>query len=165
LLRIADYFQIQPTRAPTERTDVTSLQSQLSQREWNVHQSIQDIHNTSTDPEAIVVLARPSDVDTFLQLKKWLAGLQHELDVSWAILGEIYGLQSHNNLNLLGLRIRRVKSNIDDVQSFATTVTYVPAKISFEVANADLLKLLVAPLYNNEPGIGLRELFQMQLTQ
>jgi hypothetical protein len=160
LLRIADFFQIQSSRAPKERTAVVSFQSQLSAREWKVHQSVNDIHNTSSDPEAIVVIASPPDVGTFLKLKGWLEGLQEELDRSWAILGEVYGLQSHNNLNLLGMKIRRVKSNIDDVASFAKAVTYVPAKIAFEVANADLLKLLVAPLYSNDPGVGIRELFQ-----
>jgi hypothetical protein len=82
------------------------------------------------------------------------------LDRSWAILGEVYGLQGHNGLNKLGLKIRRVKSNIDDTQEFAQTVTYFPAKVAFEAANADLLKLLVAPLYSNDPGIGIRELIQ-----
>jgi len=160
LLRIADYFQIQATRAPTERTDVTIFKSQLSEREWKIHQSITDIHNTSSDPEAIVVNAKPQDVDTYLRLKHWLRGLQSELDRSWAVLGEVYGLQSHNSLNLLGLRIRRVRSNLDDEASFAKTVSYVPARIAFEAANADLLKLLVAPLYDNDPGIGIRELIQ-----
>jgi signal transduction histidine kinase len=160
LLRLADYFQIQAKRAPTEHTDVTSFQSRLSEREWKVHQSISDIHNTGNDPEAIVVDANPNNVETFLRLQKWLEGLQIELDRSWAVLGEVFGLQSHNNLHLLGIKIRRVKSNIDDVSSFAKTVSYVPAQIAYEVANADLLKLLVAPLYSDDPGIGIRELFQ-----
>src|SRR5260370_12512784 len=106
LLRIADYFQIQATRAPTARTDVDSFQSELSEREWTVHQSIRDIHNTSGDPEAIVVIAEPKDVETFLKLRTWISGLQKELDQSWAIVREVYGLQSHNSLNLLGLKIR-----------------------------------------------------------
>src|SRR5205814_6879861 len=44
LLRIADYFQIQSLRAPSDRTDVASFRSQLSEREWMVHQSVKDIH-------------------------------------------------------------------------------------------------------------------------
>jgi hypothetical protein len=36
----------------------------------------------------------------------------------------------------------------------------IPEKIAFEAANADLLKLLVAPLYGNDPSIGVRELIQ-----
>jgi len=160
LLRIADYFQIQSTRAPTARTDVTTFQSSISQGEWTVHQSVRDITNTGGDPEAIVIIAEPTDVETFLKLKRWLTGLQRELDQTWAVLGEVYGLQVHSGLNLLGLRIRRLKSNIDDVAEFAKSVSYVPARIVFDTANADLLKLLVAPLYGDDPGIGIRELFQ-----
>lgn len=160
LLRLADYFQIQSSRAPTERTEVVSFQSQLSEKEWRVHQAVKDIHNTSGDPEAIVVVAEPLDVFTYLKIKTWLTGVQEELDRSWAILGEVYGLQAHNNLNLLGLKIRRVKSNLDDEESFSRSVTYIPAQIAFEAANADLLKLLVGPLYSNNPAIGLRELIQ-----
>ena len=160
LLRIADYFQIQAPRAPAAHTDVVSFRSPLSDREWKVHQSVTDIYNTGQDPEAIVINAKPGDVETFLRLKAWLSGIQGELDLSWAVIGEVYGLQAHTKLNQLGLRIRRVKSNLDDVASFSKTVPYVPAKIAFEAANADLLKLLVAPLYGNDPGIGIRELIQ-----
>jgi molecular chaperone HtpG len=160
LLRIADYFQIQAQRAPTGRTEVSSFQSTLSAREWKVHQCVSDIHNTGSDPEAIVIIAGPTEVDTFLRIKSWLSGIQEELDRSWAILGEVYGLQKHNNLNDLGLKIRRVKSNLDDATTFAKGVNYVPARVAFEAANADLLKLLVAPLYNDDPAIGIRELIQ-----
>jgi len=160
LLRIADYFQLQASRAPTERTDVTSFRSGLSENEWRVHQSVIDINNTGSDPEAIVVNANPGDVVSFLRLKEWLEGIQQELDRSWAILGEVFGLHTQNGLNSLGIKIRRVRSNLDNVEKFAELVNYVPAKISFEAANADLLKLLVAPLYGDSPSIGLRELFQ-----
>ncbi|WP_439408463.1 ATP-binding protein [Bradyrhizobium sp. DASA03076] len=160
LLRIADYFQIQASRAPTARTDVTTFQSGISEGEWTVHQSVKDINNTGGDPEAIVVIAEPKDVETFLKLRKWIIGLQRELDQTWAVLGEVYGLQFHTGLNLLGLKIRRIKSNIDDVAEFARTVQYVPAQLAFEAANADLLKLLIVPLYGDRPEIGIRELFQ-----
>jgi hypothetical protein len=160
LLRIADYFQIQSARAPSARTEVASFQSSLSEREWTVHQSVKDINNTGGDPEAIVIIAEPGDVEVFLKVKSWITGLQRELDQTWAILGEVYGLQVHTGLNLLGLKIRRVKSNIDDVVEFSKTVTYIPEKIAFEAANADLLKLLVAPLYGDDPSFGVRELIQ-----
>lgn len=160
LLRIADYFQLQSTRAPTARTAVSSFTSGLSESEWRVHQSVTDIHNTGSDPESIVIDASPPDVESFLKLKTWIKGIQEELDKSWAVLGEVFGLQSHNDLNKMGLKIRRIRSNLDDVEKFSKTVEYVPAKISFETANADLLKLLVAPLYGEDPGIGIRELFQ-----
>jgi molecular chaperone HtpG len=160
LLRISDYFQIQATRAPTERTEVTSFKSGFSDCEWQVHQSVTDIHNSGDDPEAIVIEAGPPNVEIFLRLKKWLIGIQNELDRSWAILGEVFALQTHIQLDKFGLKIRRVKSNLDDVEAFSKTVSYIPAKIAFEAANADLLKLLVAPLYGSDPEFGIRELFQ-----
>jgi len=160
LLRLADYFQIQASRAPTERTTVETFLSGFSEREWKVHQCIEDIHNTSKDPEAIIVNAAPKDVGSFLRLKNWLSGLQDELDRSWAVLGEVYGLQRHNKLNEIGIKIRRVKSNIDNVEEFSKTVSYVPENISFQTASSDLLKLLVGPLYGGNPGIGIRELIQ-----
>jgi molecular chaperone HtpG len=160
LIRISDYFQIQATRAPKERTDVTSFRSSVSDCEWKVHQSVTDIHNSGSDPEAIVIQASPPNVETFLRLKNWLTGLQNELDKSWAILGEVFALQTHIGLQKLGLKIRRIKSNLDDVVTFSKGVQYVPAKIAFEAANTDLLKLLVAPLYGEDAGIGVRELIQ-----
>jgi hypothetical protein len=159
LLRIADYLQIQNSRAPTARTQVTKFKSPISTREWSVHQCVSDITNV-TDPEAIDITARPLDVETFLRLKYWLDDLQRELDLSWAVLGEVYGLQSHSGLSKLGMRIRRIKSNLDDVDEFARTVSYIPETIAFETAGSDLLKLLVGPLYANDVSVGLRELVQ-----
>lgn len=159
LLRIADYLQIQSERAPSARTDVTKFKSPVSTREWSVHQCVTDITNL-TDPEAIDVTAQPENIETFLRLQFWLKDLQRELDLSWAVLGEVYGLQSHSGLNKLGLRIRRLKSNIDATSTFAQSVDYVPKQISFSAAGSDLLKLLVGPLYANDVSVGLRELIQ-----
>ncbi|MCK0122293.1 ATP-binding protein [Loktanella sp. F6476L] len=158
-LRIADYLQIQSERAPTSRTQVTKFNSPISSREWSVHQCVTDITNLN-DPEAIDVTANPEDVQTYLRLKYWLTDLQRELDISWAVLGEVFGLQSHSGLSALGLRIRRIKSNLDPAEVFANKVQYIPESISFEGAGSDLLKLLVGPLYGNEISVGLRELVQ-----
>lgn len=89
-----------------------------------------------------------------------MTGLQKELDLSWAGLGEVYGRQHDNDKNKLGIRVRRIKSNVDNEEKFAKSVNYVPEKLSFQTANADLLKLLVGPLYGNDPSIGIRELIQ-----
>lgn len=159
LLRIADYLQIQNERAPAARTQVSKFNSPISTREWSVHQCVSDITNL-TDPEAIDITAQPEGVETFLRLKHWVEDLQRELDFTWATLGEVYGLHSHSGLNKLGLRIRRIKSNIDDVEGFAKTVDYIPERIAFETSGSELLKLLVGPLYSNDISVGLRELVQ-----
>ncbi|MBO9441127.1 ATP-binding protein [Phaeobacter italicus] len=159
LLRVADYLQIQSARAPSARTDVSKFKSPVSSREWSVHQCVTDISNIS-DPEAIDITAHPQDIDTFLRLEYWIRDLQRELDMSWAVLGEVYGLHAHSGLNKLGLRIRRLRSNIDDAESFSQSVTYIPEQIAFTTAGSELLKLLVGPLYANDISVGLRELVQ-----
>jgi molecular chaperone HtpG len=159
LLRIADYFQIQSARAPSARTDVTKFKSPISTREWSMHQCVTDVTNL-IDPEAIDVTAKPNNIEIFLRLKYWITDLQRELDLSWAVLGEVYGLQAHTGLNKLGLRVRRLRSNIDNERDFAKTVGYMPKQIAFTAAGSDLLKLLVGPLYANDVSVGLRELVQ-----
>ena len=76
------------------------------------------------------------------------------------MLGEVYGRYETEGLSKLGLSLRRVRSNLDDAENFATTALYVPENITLDVARADLLKLLIGPLYGDDPGIGVRELMQ-----
>lgn len=158
VLRVSDYLQVQAQRAPDQYLKITKLQSPISMGEWKAHSAIVNITTQDDDPEAIAIQAKPTDVKTFLKLRDLLTGLQHEIDSSWAVLGEIYGRREA--LKNLGLEIRRVKSNIDDLESFAQQVTYIPQKASFETADAELLTLLAEPLYGNNPEHGVRELIQ-----
>jgi molecular chaperone HtpG len=158
LLRVADYIQIQGDRTSDRIFSYKKIYSSVSTIEHKVHQSVRNITNTADDPEALSILARPDEVSVFLRLKEWLAGIQQELDGSWAVLGEVYG--RHEQLRYLGLTFRRVLSNLDDVPKFAATVPYVPDRIRFDVARAELLKLLIGPLYGDDPSYGVRELMQ-----
>ncbi len=160
LLRIADYLQIQPTRAPKEVLQVRKLRSPISQGEWSVHHSITNITKAGDDPEAISIDAEPPEAKIYLRIKDWIRGVQRELDDSWAVLGEVYGRYVPEGLSKLNLSLRRVRSNLDNWEEFSAKVDYVPAKVSFESANPDLLKLLVGPLYNEKPEVGIRELLQ-----
>jgi molecular chaperone HtpG len=156
VVRIADYLQVQSDRAPEQVLRVQRLRSPISQGEWKAHEAVRDIRSTHEDPEAMYVDAAPNDVRIYLKLKDLLASIQSELDNSWATLGEVYG--RYAGLNELGLKLRRLRSNLDDVEAFAKTVPYVPCKAAFDAADADLLTLMVSPLYGNRPGIGIREL-------
>jgi hypothetical protein len=160
LLRIADYLQIQAKRADVEELKVRRLTSPLSVGEWKVHEAVKNIDHSGADPEAINITARPTDVKTFARLVQWINGIQAELDASWAVLGEVYGRYSQNALDKLGIKLRRITSNLDDPEKFSIETDYVPASVSFEAASSDLLKLLVGPLYGDDPSIGLRELIQ-----
>ena len=119
LLRVADYLQIQQERAPKDVLRIRSLRSPISLGEWQAHDAVKDVNNTHDDIEAIYIHAEPEDVKTFLKLKNLFSSIQHELDTSWAVLGEIYAIHPKlNTLGLNGLTIRRVRSNLDRVQEF-----------------------------------------------
>lgn len=158
LLRIADYLQIQAERAPRQLLQVQGLRSPISAREWQAHEAVVDIRHTHSDPEALFVQAAPQDSKTYLKLKWLLRSIQLELDQCWAVIGEVYGRYEH--LSSLGLTIRRIRSNLDDDEQFASTVSYIPCDARFDAAGADLLKLLIHPLYGDKPEIGIRELLQ-----
>lgn len=158
LVRIADYLQVQSERAPAERFCVNDIKSPKSQVEWRAHRAIKNITFEGPDPEALDIKAIPSDVRTFLRLRDLLEGLQEELDVSWAVLGEVYG--RHDRLSRLGLELRRVRSNLDDVGTLAGAVPYIPERARFESVDAELLSLLVRPLYGEDVNIAVRELIQ-----
>ena len=158
VLRIADYLQVQSDRAPAERLRVVDIKSPASQGEWSAHRAIKNITFEGPDPAALDIKAIPTDVQTFLRLQDLLGCLQKELDLSWAVLGEVYG--RHQRLGRLALELRRVRSNLDDLNSFATSVSYIPERARFESVDADLLSLLVEPLYGKNVNIGVRELIQ-----
>ncbi|ABN78814.1 ATP-binding protein [Cereibacter sphaeroides] len=159
-LRIADFLQIQPERAPKAALKLRKLSSPFSTGEWQVHQSVRNITPADDDPEAIFVDAMPKTVATFLKFRTWAEGFQRELDSTWAALGEVYGRFAAQGFDKYQLRLRRLRTSIDDAEHFAKSVPYLPSKISFEASGPDLLSLLVAPLYGNRPEIGLRELIQ-----
>ncbi|MBY3377461.1 HD domain-containing protein [Rhizobium laguerreae] len=157
LLRLADYAQIQAARAPIARLQLRNVKSPLSSREWRVHQSIVNITRADSDPEAVFIDSRPERVEDFIRVREWLIDLQLEFDRTWAVLGEVYGRQNISGLDRLTLTIRRVRSNIID--GFKTD-KFVPDAISFKVAETEMLSLLLAPLYGDNPAYGFRELIQ-----
>jgi hypothetical protein len=75
-------------------------------------------------------------------------------------LGEVFSRQQTKKLDRLGIKLRRVLSNLDDDATFTKTVGYLPRHVAFTTAGADLLKLLIQPLYGDRPEIGVRELVQ-----
>jgi hypothetical protein len=158
LLRVADYFQIEAERAPVQVLQVKKLASPVSDGEWRAHEAIKDVRHTHEDPEALYIDALPGDATTFFRVQSWLQGIQAELDASWAVIGEVFG--RYEGLNKLGLVLRRVRSSIDDLEQLAGKVSYLPLRAAFRVSDADLLKLLIEPLYGDRPEIALRELIQ-----
>lgn len=158
LLRVADYLQVQAERAPAERLWINDIKSPVSFGEWMAHRAIRNITFEGPDPEALEIKATPDNLRTFLRLQGLLKGLQVELDLSWAVLGEIYG--RHETLSHLGLELRRIRSNLDDLETFSRSVNFLPLRAKFDTADAELLSLLVKPLYGDNVNFGVRELVQ-----
>lgn len=159
ILRVADFLELGRDRAPLVAFAYKEFKSPVSEREWRSNQAFRRISWGNPDPESIHIPAKPTDVCSFLELKRWLAAIQSELDTTWAVLGEVYG--AHPKFSRFGLEIRRVRSNIlDDSQEFAKSATFVPKHVELGVAGADILKLFIEPLYGEHPEIGIRELMQ-----
>lgn len=157
VLRIADYIQIQSGRAPKVILKTKLLQSPKSRTEWEKHNSIKDINTRTDDPERIFVIADPVNNIIFLELERLFKDIQREFDLSWAVLGEAYGRDEE--FNKLKIKFRRIRSNLDNKDIFSERVRYIPEKIVFD-ADPELLKLLIGPLYGEDPKYGIRELLQ-----
>jgi len=157
LLRISDYIQIDNQRIYKTILKSKTFSSPVSKREHYAHLSIEDIDfKYQDDPERIFVTAFPEESKMFLKLKKLLKDIQYEFDISWAVLGELYG-NSHEN-DKPKIKYRRITSNLD-TKSFTQQQNYVADSFLFKT-NDDIIKLLVAPLYGDDISFGVRELLQ-----
>ena len=154
LLRIADILQIDETRTNLILLKIKNINSSISLKEHKKHLTILNVNYEMDDPELIYVECKnPENAQLYVEIQDLIKYIQHEFDLSWAILGETYGLSEKTNI-----KFRRIDSNLED-KGFLNTISYVPQKISFQVNN-ELSKLLVAPLYSNNPTYGVRELVQ-----
>lgn len=151
LIRIADYLQIHPTRSNKVEMSLRTVDSPISKLEHEMHKAITHIHLGNDDPERIVVQANPQNAPIYVKIKDTVQDIQKELDLSWAILGEVYGSKYK-------LRFRRIVTTITDKKKIKS-FKFVPKQFEFKFNN-ELPKLLIAPLYGNEPTYGVRELVQ-----
>lgn len=160
VLRISDYIQIHAERAPKQLLSLKTLVSPISRGEWKKHHSIVEINQAHEDPEAIYIDAEPKDAITYEELRKLFSDIQSELDLSWSVLGEIYGRYSH--LNELGITVRRIRSSLDYLEEFLSEKKpkYIPKVLSFKTADSEMMELLISPLYGEKPEVGIRELMQ-----
>lgn len=159
LLRVADYLQFTAERAPKSSFDIRKISSPYSRLQWSIHNSIKNITHNNHDPELLQVIAFPETTFEYLELNKLFKGIQLELDHSWAVIGEVYG--ENTELSKLKIRLRRIRSNIEE-KRFKQDLQYLPKKIAFE-SDSEITKLLVQPLYGDDPTFGIRELLQNSL--
>ena len=155
ILRIADYLDAGQHRAPKPLEDRQGIDVPISQREWVWNRRIcyEDYH-WAHDRMSLVIEAEPDTTSLFAKTEKWLHGLQRELDLSWAIIMEYYPRTD------IQLSIHRIESNILEDTTRAEMNQEFLIKETRLTANPDLLKLLIQPLYGNDPSFGVRELLQ-----
>lgn len=155
ILRLADYLDAGQHRAPKELEQRQEISVPLSQQEWLWNQQI-DANNYSWHPERknLFIQADPQTTSDFVKIEKWLQSVQHELDISWSIIAEKYGGDTYQ------LSIHRIESNLLRPETRQTMNERFLTKEVKLVANVDLLKLLIQPLYGNDPTFGVRELIQ-----
>lgn len=156
VLRMADYLDAGYDRAPHAIEAMRTTYSVVSQEEYLWNQVIDyDDYDWKTKSETLVIHANPTCSSQFLKIESWLLGLQKELDLCWAVLGEVYTGKS-----MLGLTIRRINSNILMEKTRKHFEERFVTRRAVLDTNPDILKLLIYPLYNEESKYGVRELLQ-----
>lgn len=156
LLRISDYLDAGFDRAPHAIDLMQSKKSPLSIQEFSWNSVIDyDDYNWNYQTDTLSIHADPQNSNQFLKIEMWLQNLQRELDLSWAVLGEYYG----NNLNK-NLSIRRIDSNILKTETRKQFEKRFVIRKAIIDTNPDILKLLIYPLYDEDPRFGIRELIQ-----
>lgn len=155
VLRIADYLDAGQHRAPRVLEDRQEIPVPISQQEWRWNQEI-DCSSFSWHPEktSLAVQALPATTTDFVKMEGWLRGVQQELDLSWSIIAEKYIAEGYR------LSIHRLESNLLKDATRAALDKRFLTKEARLTANVDLLKLLIHPLYGNDPSFGVRELIQ-----
>jgi len=155
-LRIADYLHIHADRAKSEFAwNFCNSNSKLEQK---LHTAISavEVEVEGCDPECINVDCEPKELDVILGLQDRFTGLQRELDQCWAVLGGVYKSNGYK------LRYRRISTSIDDLEEYTTKeeLSFIPKRFHLGVAQAEIIKLLIRPLYGDQPEYGIRELLQ-----
>lgn len=155
VLRMADYLDAGKGRAPKPRENLQGIEVPVSVIEWKWNQVIEeDDCYWDLDHAVRYIDAHPESTKVFVLVEKWLHAVQKELDMCWTVIAEKYRASEYN------LSIHRIDSNIfkpgyrkDRNNTFLIT----EAKLK---ANPSLPRLLIAPLYGDDPSFGVRELVQ-----
>ena len=153
LLRLADYLDAGSERAPYEWPLMEALNSTTSSQEFQGNQAINGRFTWEKLKKRVSIAVDPRDGATFRHVESMITSVQHELDLSWAVLDEMY-------YGAYPLSIHRVTSNILDPERVEGFNKRFATRSMALRANPDVLRLLVGPLYNYEPSYGVRELLQ-----
>lgn len=155
VLRIADALDADEQRAPDTVRKLRGIRTPVSVKEWTWNQRITRTElDWDDDADYKYVECDPQTTTEFVHLENWLRWVQRELDTCWAVLSEVCDTQKYR------LSIHRIESDILEEarrESYSEKFITKDARLN---ANPELLKLLVGPLYDDDPSCGVRELLQ-----
>lgn len=155
LLRIADYLDAGRNRAPEALTYRQDIISPISRNEWEWNNQIDERSYTwNSKRKRLNIDASPSTTSQFVMVEKWLNSIQTELDMSWAFLHEKYPEDCPS------LSIHRITSRLLQDECRETYKRQFVINDMRLHVNPSILRLLIAPLYGNNPSFGVRELLQ-----
>jgi hypothetical protein len=128
LLRLGDYLQIDKSRSSATIVKSKTFESPVSKIEHEAHLTVDSVDDRyQDDPERIYVTISPKDSNMYLKMKRHIKSIQDEFDMSWAVLGELYG----NVDKLIGIKYRRITTNLED-KEVAEKQQYVPDYFAFK---------------------------------
>ena len=157
VLRTADALDADERRAPEALERQQKINVPISVEEWTWNQCIDPYAcDWRRQQKNYYVEANPKSSPQYVQLDKWLKGVQADLDLCWSILAEKY---SHPD-DRYRLSIHRVVSNIHEPGIRETMNEKFLTKEAKITANPEIVKLMMEPLYGNDPTYGVRELLQ-----
>jgi molecular chaperone HtpG len=94
VIRISDYFQTDASRINFLPFLLQHFKSNFSYEEHKKQLQVIKLQELHDEPETYFATAEPTNVKHYLALKRLFSSIQAELDLSWAIHGEIYGHMS-----------------------------------------------------------------------
>ena len=155
VLRMADYLDASEKRAPEILERIQKIRVPASEQEWTWNQCIsKDEKRCDPFTHNLRIDADPEKSTDYVLVDQWLRSVQAELDLCWSILAEHYSDKPYR------LTIHRVISKIheeDVLERFNEEFLTREVKIT---ANPEIVKLMMVPLYGDEPTYGVRELLQ-----
>lgn len=155
VLRMADYLDASEKRAPEILERIQKIRVPASETEWSWNQRItKGPKQWDLKKHNLEINATPQKSTEYVLLDNWLRSVQAELDLCWSILADQYSGEPYR------LTIHRILSNIQQKKSQEKLNEKFLTKEAKITANPAIVKLMMAPLYGNEPTYGVRELLQ-----
>ncbi len=149
ILRLADYLDIFPNRAPIALYKFVSPKNQISIIEWQKHMSISGWKFSSNK---IRIAANCKNIDYERAIRETLKGINAERK-------NVYDAVKDYNSNLLGKYKFFINEDIsfDDIKNDGS---YIFDNLEFKIDYKSILTLLMGEKLYNSPEVALRELIQ-----